>query len=108
MPIQLSRPAENLDEVYKTLTPEPLRDEADFKQFYSDAIDAVRGGSKIDPMVRGLNRAFGGVPFKTFFVGHPGVGKSTEMYRLSLRVREKFRVVRFAVPDDLNAAGFQP
>ncbi len=108
MPIELNRPAENLDEVYKTLTPEPLRDVQDFNQFYSDTIDEVRGGSKIDPMVRGLNRAFGANPFKTFFVGHPGVGKSTEMYRLSFKVEEKFRVVRFAVPDDLNAAGFQP
>jgi hypothetical protein len=108
MPIQLDRPAENLDEVYQTLTPEPLRDENDFQRFYSDKIDEVRGGSKIDPMVRGLNRAFGGAAFKTFFVGHPGVGKSTEMYRLSHKIKDKFRVVRFAVPDDLNAAGFQP
>ena len=108
MPILLRRPAENLDEVYQTLSPEPLREQWEFDLFYSKDIDEVRGGSKVDPMVRGLKRAFGAIPFKTFFVGHPGVGKSTEMYRLSSLVKDTFRTVRFSVPEDLNAAGFQP
>lgn len=108
MSIRLNRPAKDLDEVYMTLLPEPLRTPEEFQHFYSQEMDEARGGDKVAPMIRGLKQAFGVTHYKIFFIGHPGVGKSTEMYRLSRQVSNKFRIVRFEAPTDLNAVAFQP
>ena len=101
-------PATNLDDIYKTLVPFPLTTKEGLDAFYRDEMNQVRGGDKIDLMRRGLDRAHGVTFYKTFFIGHPGVGKSTEMTRLEYKIADKFRTIRFSATTDLDAAGFKP
>lgn len=101
-------PATNLDDIYNTLLPFPLTTKEGLDAFYRDEMNQVRGGDKIDLMRRGLNRAHGVSFYKTFFIGHPGVGKSTEMTRLEYKIADKFRTIRFSATTDLDAAGFKP
>jgi hypothetical protein len=100
--------ATSLDEVYHTLFTQPLIERDQFKAFYRGEVNDVRGGDKVAHMALGLNRSHGGAFYKTFLMGHPGVGKSTEMTRLSQVVADKYRVLRFSAQTDLDAAGFRP
>jgi hypothetical protein len=42
------------------------------------------------------------VPFKAFLLGHPGVGKTTELSRLLLDLESRFRPLRLSVTSELN------
>ena len=101
-------PATKLDDIYNTLMPFPVTTKEGLDAFYRDEMNQVRGGDKIDLMRRGLDRAHGVSFYKTFFIGHPGVGKSTEMTRLEYKIADKFRTIRFSATTDLDAAGFKP
>ena len=107
-PVRQTRPAENLDEIYYTVSTQPLITPEEFHAFYRSEVNDVRGGDKIGHMALGLQRSFGGAFYRTFLMGHPGVGKSTEMTRLSEMVGKQYRILRFSAQKDLNAAGFQP
>jgi hypothetical protein len=100
--------ATTLDDVYQTLSPEPLLKEDQFHAFYKKEINAVRGGDKVAHIALGLRRAHGGAFYKAFMMGHPGVGKSTELTRLSHQMRGQFYTIRFSAVSDLDAAGFKP
>lgn len=100
--------ATTLDDVYQTLSPEPLLDEEQFAAFYKEDINAVRGGDKIAHIELKLRRRYGSAFYKAFMMGHPGVGKSTELTRLSHEVRDHFKTIRFSAVLDLDAAGFKP
>ena len=104
----LTRPAENLDEVYSTLSTLPLIDPSEFKAFYRGEVNAVRGGDKVELIAEDLQHAHGGAYYKTLLMGHSGVGKSTEITRLGQEIAKEYRVIRFSAQTDLNAAGFQP
>ncbi|MCW3096024.1 MAG: hypothetical protein JWL77_1642, partial [Chthonomonadaceae bacterium] len=82
-------PATNLDDIYKTLVLAPLLTKEELAAFYRDEMNQVRGGDRIGHMRRGLNQAYSSSFYKTFFIGHPGVGKSTEMTRLEYKVADK-------------------
>lgn len=69
------QPATSLDDVYKTLSPEPLLTQEQFQAFYRGQLNDVRGGDKVARLTLGLNRAFGGSHYKALFMGHPGVGR---------------------------------
>lgn len=101
-------PATNLDDVYQTLFTQPLIERDKFDAYYRSEVNDVRGGDKVAYMARGLNRSYGGAFYKTFLMGHPGVGKSTEMTRLNQVVADKYRILRFSAQTDLDAAGFKP
>jgi hypothetical protein len=101
-------PATTLDDVYKTVSPEPLLTPSELEAFYRDDLNRVRGGDKVESMALGLHRSSGGAFYKAFLMGHPGVGKSTEMTRLVRRVVEKFRALRFSVTADLDPGSFKP
>lgn len=102
------RAAATLDDVYQTLSPEPLLNENQLHAFYKEEINTVRGGDKVAHIALGLNRAYGGAFYKAFMMGHPGVGKSTELTRLSRQMEGKFHTIRFSAVSDLDAAGFKP
>jgi hypothetical protein len=104
----LYRPAMTLDEVYQTLSPQPLLDPEAFHAFYRDEVNAVRGEDVVAFMGLGLRRSFGGTFYKAFLIGHPGVGKSTEMVRLGREVANRFSLVRFSAVSDLDQGGFRP
>ena len=100
--------ASNLNDVYRTLSPEPLLSKDEFDAFYREDINRVRGGDKVEHIALGLNRAYGGAFYKAFMMGHPGVGKSTELTKLSNQMLSRFHTIRFSAVLDLDAAGFKP
>ncbi len=107
LPLLQMQPAQTLAEVYRTMATRPLVTEQERQAFYRD-MNAVRGGDKIAHIKRDLEREHGISYFKGFFMGHSGVGKSTEIKRLEGMVESKFRILRIHATDDLNGADFRP
>lgn len=101
-------PGHSLEELYLTLSPKPLLKEEEFNAFYRPEINYIRGEDKIAHMALGLNRAWKALPYKAFLMGHPGVGKSTELTRLLQKVKTKFSPIRFSILSELNPVCFQP
>ena len=107
--LQKITPAQSLEEVYRTLQPSPLETPAQLKAFYKEEMNAVRGGDKMKRLEIGLNRAHKDRNyFKAFFMGHQGVGKSTELSRLIERVKYKFYTIRFSALSTLDPSNFRP
>ena len=104
----LLQPASTLDEVYQTLSPEPLLGDEEFNAFYGPELNAVRGGDKVARIELRLRRGYGGSHYRAFLMGHSGVGKSTELSRLIRQTQAQFRAIRFSAVRDLNPAGFKP
>jgi len=103
-----SKQATRLEDIWKTVTPEPLLDEEGMKAYYCADIQQVRGVDTIGKMRLGLNRAHGGNPYKAFVMGHAGVGKSTELTRLLGTIGGKFKPIRFSATKELDPISFQP
>jgi hypothetical protein len=100
-------PAQSLPEVYRTLQPAPLTTPEELNAFYCAELNSVRGGDKVRRLAQGLNRDHGITNFKAFFMGHQGVGKSTELSRLELQIVEKFQVIRFSALNNLDPRNFK-
>ena len=112
-PDQLTRftPAETLDEIYQTLSPEPLATERELEAFYCAQMNETRGGDKIKRLKLGLKRAWESQGYyKACLMGHPGVGKSTELNRLinDSEVKKQFQAIKFNVLTDLDPINFNP
>ena len=106
--LQLER-ATQLDQVYRALRPEPLLTQQQLKTFYTEEINAVRGGDKMQRLKLGLQRAYNDrIHFKACVMGHRGVGKSTEISRLLTQVSENFQPIRFSAVDVLDPGSFKP
>ena len=75
-------PATDLGHLYRTLRPEPLIEPDELKKYYRSQVNQVRGEDTVVRLSLKLQQAYGTLPFKAFVMGHPGVGKSTEMSRL--------------------------
>jgi hypothetical protein len=102
-------PAQSLEEVYRTLQPSPLETPEQLKAFYKEEMNEVRGGDKMKRLEIGLNRAYKDRNYsKAFFMGHQGVGKSTELSRLIERVKDKFYTIRFSASSTLDPSNFRP
>lgn len=84
------------------MTAEEIRD------FYSGKVNEARGEDKVVRLQLELDRAFGGNYYKTFLMGHPGVGKSTELTRLVQRIGGKYRTIRFSATMALDPSTFKP
>ncbi len=106
--LTLLEPAQRLDDVYKTLSTEPLMTPPEIQAFYRPEINDVRGGDKVSRIEMHLKRSWGAAFYKALLAGHPGVGKSTEMTRLSEKVNDRFRIIRFQVTTDLDPNSFKP
>jgi tetratricopeptide (TPR) repeat protein len=100
-------PATELDHLYLTLRPEPLIRPEEFRSYYRPQVNEVRGEDTVAPLSLKLQQAYRTLPFKAFVMGHPGVGKSTEMSRLLERVKDQQVGVRLNVATELNPACFQ-
>lgn len=102
-------PAISLEDVYKTLRPDPLATPEELRAFYREEVNRVRGGDKMQRIRLRLNRAYrDGIPFKACVMGHRGVGKSTELSRLTGQVQEQFRAIRFSAVTTLDPGNFRP
>lgn len=96
-------PATTLEGIAQTLRPEPLETLAEIKAFYRPEIHRLRGLDRIGQMRLCLQDAVaGGLPFKAFLMGHPGVGKTTEMGKMLLDLEAQFRPLRLSVTSELN------
>jgi hypothetical protein len=74
-------------------------------------MNEVRGGDKVKRLKLGLKRALEAQEYyKACVMGHPGVGKSTELTRLinDAEVNQKFRAIRFSILSDLDPLNFNP
>ena len=106
--LQLEKATE-LSQVYRALRPEPLVTPQQLKVFYTEEINAVRGGDKMQRLKLGLHRAYNDrIHFKACVMGHRGVGKSTEISRLLVQVSDKFQPIRFSAVNVLDPGSFQP
>jgi hypothetical protein len=98
-----TEPATTLAEIPLTLQPEPLETAEALKAFYQDQIEKVRGVDRTGQLRICLGDAHAAdLPFKAFLLGHPGVGKTTELSRLLLEVEDRFRPLRLSVTSELN------
>jgi GTPase SAR1 family protein len=100
-------PAKDLDHLYLTLRPEPLMEPEEFKQYYREQVNHVRGEDTVARLSLKLQQAYRTLPFKAFLMGHPGVGKSTEISRLLERVKDQHVGVRLSIATELNPASFK-
>ncbi len=101
--------ATRLADVYRTLKPGPLETAEDLKAFYTEEINQVRGGNKMQRLKLRLNRAYEDlIPFKACVMGHQGVGKSTEISRLLFQVEPQFQPIRFSAVSVLDPGSFKP
>ncbi len=89
-------------------SPESLVRQDEFKAFYCSEINAIRGYDVVARMALGLKRSHGATPYKALLMGHSGVGKSTEMTRLTNQIQDKYRAIRFSVAESLDPISFQP
>lgn len=96
-------PAQSLAEIAQTLLPEPLETREELSAFYKEEIQRLRGMDRIGRMRLCLEDAVANrIPFKAFLLGHPGVGKTTEMANLLLSLQSGFRPLRLSVTSELN------
>ena len=100
-------PATDLDHLHLTLRPEPLIEPDEFKKYYRPQVNQVRGEDTVARLSLKLQQAYRTVSFKAFLMGHPGVGKSTEISRLLERVKDQHAGVRLSIATELNPASFK-
>lgn len=98
--------ATRLEDVYLALAPRPL-EPAELSEFYQGDINEVRGGDQVISLALDLKRAYGGLHCKRLLMGHPGVGKSTELTRLADQVQARYFLVRFRAFPELNPTQFE-
>jgi hypothetical protein len=104
-----TQPATRLADVYRTLQPSPLTTPEELSAFYTEEINQVRGGDKMQRLKLQLNRAYADrIPFKACVMGHRGVGKSTEISRLLAQVEQQFQPIRFSATSVLDPGSFKP
>jgi hypothetical protein len=99
--------AKDLGDLHFTLHPEPLTKPEEFRQFYRGQVNQVRGEDTVSRLSLKLQQAYRTLPFKAFVMGHPGVGKSTEISRLLDRVKDQHVGIRLSIATELNPASFK-
>ena len=104
---KLLRPAHTLAEIGDTLLKQPLQTQEEFDAFYSDQYGNARGVDRISHLWVELVRSIRRAPFHGFVMGHPGVGKSTEISRLLLKTGQHFRPIRVSAASELRPGDFR-
>ncbi|MGK7930519.1 MAG: hypothetical protein AB4041_03655 [Microcystaceae cyanobacterium] len=109
-PLTRFEPVDTLEEMYLTLSPRPLITLQELEAFYRPEINQMRGEDKMLRLKLGLKRATETSYYKGCLMGHPGVGKSTELTRLIYEkdIEKKFKAIRFSVLSDLDPLNFHP
>ncbi len=89
------------------MRPDPLEKPEEFERYYRPQINEVRGDDTVARLSLKLQQSYRALPFKAFVMGHPGVGKSTEITRLLQRVKDQHIGVRLSVATELNPFSFK-
>lgn len=100
--------AKAIEEIYLALSPEPLREPADLDAFYCSKVNELRGQDAVARLKLALRRAHGASEYKAFLMGHPGVGKSTELARLAREIEGEYRTISFSATNEVDPGSFQP
>ncbi len=101
--------ATSLEEVHRTMQLTPLVSVEEIDAFYRRELNETRGGDKMERLRRRLVRAYETeIPLKACIMGHPGVGKSTELSRLIADSKPNFCPIRFSAPAVLDPGNFKP
>jgi hypothetical protein len=107
--LQQTTRATSLEDIDYTLSQQPLIDPEDIKAFYRPELNETRGGDQVGHLRVGLTQAYKKHTFfKASVMGHPGVGKSTELSRLVGEIQEQFRPLRFSADKVLDPGSFRP
>jgi len=83
--------AQELSQIQDVFNPNPLQDEIEMDRFYQDATEARTGDAysgfveKMDLLLEDSHNSL----IHKLFIGHAGVGKTTELYRLKHVAEEK-------------------
>lgn len=90
------------------LNPKPLENEEDLEAWYrgEDRLRDLRGQDVAKILAVSLDRDTASSHCKAFVMGRSGVGKSTELSRLSQMVADKYQPLRFSVRDQLDPRFF--
>lgn len=118
-PLTLLTAATSLEEIALTLSPEPLTTPEEINAFYREEMNETRGGDRIKRLKLGLKNTLAKQDkqplakreyYKACLMGHPGVGKSTEINRLlnDSEFTSKFRAIKFNILADLDPINFNP
>src|SRR5208337_1621982 len=84
-------PATTLAEIPQTLDPEALQTPEELRAFYQSSIQEVRGINRTGELMLSLEDAHAAqLPYKAFLLGHPGVGKTTELSKLLIALDDRF------------------
>ncbi len=101
--ITLLKQAANLREVGQTLDSAPLLSPEEIAAFYRQEVQQVRGEDRISRLSLGLQDAISThSAFKGFVLGHPGVGKTTELMRVVNSPSLNLEPLRISVLSELN------
>ena len=86
------RPATSLEELLGNIKyePEPLCTPEELEAFYRSDLNQVRGDDWTMYLKSELLRSHGADFYRAFFMGHSGTGKSTELYRLTQEIENKY------------------
>lgn len=96
-------PAKNLQEISKTLRPDPLESQEELDAFYKKEIQQLRKVDSIGQIRLELEDALANQQnFKAFVMGHLGVGKTTEIFHLLLGMQDKIQPLRLSITEELN------
>ncbi len=101
--------AQSLDDVYLTLSPQPLLTRDELRHWYRD-VNPVRGGGVRRRIALGLQRSLRPPqrPYKAFVMGHSGSGKSTEITCLIEGLGSHFQTLRCSAANELDPVEFRP
>ena len=106
--LTLLRAAQTLTEIPKTLRPSPLETEQELDAFYCTEVQSLRGVDRLGSIRLGLEDALAdNINYKAFLMGHPGVGKTTELMRLMGKMSTQLRPLHLSVTSELNPGNFR-
>lgn len=89
-----------LKDMVNTLDLNPLCADGEISDFYVDTAEAR--GADAAARVEYILRTGVTVNQKFLFAGHTGSGKSTELFKLAERIKDKYLVVYFSIADYVN------
>jgi len=106
--LSLLRPAETLADAAITLDPAPLVTDAEMNAFYRTEIQSARGVDRLGRIRIDLEDALRWErQYKAFLMGHPGVGKTTELLRLTRSFEAQLEPLYISVISELNPGSFR-